>query len=110
MAEFVAEQYGMTLDELKEKTRRVHVARPRQVAMWAMRRLCPHLSNPAIARALDLLDHTTIIWGVRQIEGLRQSDKEIRDVIAAVLSNFEDEQSNDAYVVMCWVRDLPVAA
>lgn len=110
MAEFVAEQYGMTLNQLKEKTRCVHVARPRQVAMWAMRRLCPHLSYPAIAIVLDLSDHTTILHGARRIETLRKTDTEMQSVIDATMDRFEAERSADAYVVMCWARDLPVAA
>lgn len=110
MAEFVAGQYGMTLEQLKAKTRCWNVARPRQVAMWAMRRLCPHLSYPAIASVLGLSDHTTILHGDRRIEALRKTDWDMQRAIDSTLQHFEGAPSDDAYVVMCWARDLPVAA
>lgn len=53
------------------------VARPRQVAMFLMRRLCPHLSFPEIGRRLGGRDHTTILHGVRNIYKLMPLDPEL---------------------------------
>lgn len=82
----VAEHYGLSADDMRSQARYRRVARPRQVAMYAMRELCPHLSFPAIGRLLGNRDHTTILHGVRKVEALLPTNpdfaRDVRNVMA----------------------------
>ncbi len=76
--------YDVTIQDLKGPRRARRVARPRQVAMYFSRLLCPHLSLPMIGIMLGGRDHTTIMHGCRQIEGLLHYDKELAEKCQAV--------------------------
>ncbi|MGN7099329.1 helix-turn-helix domain-containing protein [Brevundimonas diminuta] len=69
MIEFVAASYDLPPAALTGDCRRSVVVRPRQFAMYAIRQLCPHLSLNLIGRALGGRDHTTILHGLRKVEG-----------------------------------------
>lgn len=88
VAAFVAAKHGMTFEGLCAPRRVRHVARPRQIAMYAIRRLCPHMSYPTIARILHKKDHTTVMHGVRKVESLIQTDYEVARVVADALAYF----------------------
>jgi len=68
----VAEQYGLTVVDLKGPARYRHIAWPRQEAMARMAR-CQRsdgkrvFSLPQIGRFLNR-DHTTVLWGIRRHE------------------------------------------
>lgn len=110
VAEFVADFYGLTMEDLRSDTRKRDVARPRQVAMFLMRELCPHLSLPAIGRLLGGRDHTTILWGVRRVEAIK-ADEDIANCIKATRKGFPRPTIfDDAFQALEWARDLPVAA
>jgi len=90
-----ASQRRITIDEIQKRVcahfdvrqndmvsaRRARaIARPRQIAMYLAKRLTPR-SLPEIGRKFGGRDHTTVIYAVRQIEKLRESDADIdRDV------------------------------
>lgn len=60
----VAEQYGLTLAELRQPTRSHRISHPRHHAMWALRET-GKFSFPWIANFFRLRDHTTVMYGVR---------------------------------------------
>lgn len=73
----VANYYEMPLEKLVTKQdRRRSVARPRQMAMYLARKLTD-LSFPEIAQEFNRRDHTTVMYAVRTIEGLRRTDDRI---------------------------------
>lgn len=110
VAEFVADFYGLTMEDLCGEIRTRDIARPRQVAMFLMRELCPHLSLPAIGRLLGGRDHTTVLWGVRRIEAL-QKDEAIGACLKASRKDFPRPSAfTDAFQALEWARDLQVAA
>ena len=80
----VAFDTKLTPAMLISQARYRQIARPRQVAMLLMRRLCPHLSFPEIGRRLGGRDHTTILHGVRKIYALLPHDAELADQINRV--------------------------
>lgn len=63
----VAEKYGLTVEQLLSRSNERRIAWPRQECMWRLRQETK-LSLPSIARALQLRDHTTVLWGVRRYE------------------------------------------
>lgn len=66
--------YSLTARDMHGDRRSRDVTRPRQLAMYLVRRLCPHMSYPQIGRMLGGRDHTTILHGVKNIEKLIQID------------------------------------
>lgn len=74
----VAEHYGIRTADILSPRRARPVARPRQIAMYLSKALT-QLSLPDIGRKFGGRDHTTIIHGVRRIEGLMNEDAALRD-------------------------------
>lgn len=79
----VAEYFGVTVDDLEGLDRHKDITLPRQVAMFLLRELCP-LSTTKIGIRLGGRDHSTVMYGQKEIEkrckedpGLRQGIKEI---------------------------------
>lgn len=91
VADFVAERHGLTFQQLISQVRVTRLARPRQIAMYVMREVCPHLSLPAIGRLLGGRDHTTILHGIQRIEALIHTDEKVLKEVWAALSHFDNE-------------------
>lgn len=88
VTDYVAQHYGLTFTQILSENRRWQIARPRQVAMYVMREVCPHLSYPAIGRLLGGRDHTTILHGVQRIEALMVTDGDLLDSVLSILRHF----------------------
>jgi chromosomal replication initiator protein len=58
----VSRFYGVSIEELKGKSRRKQIVLPRQVAMYVLRE-DSHLSTPEVGRLLNR-DHTTVLHGL----------------------------------------------
>ncbi|HSD25467.1 MAG TPA: chromosomal replication initiator protein DnaA [Solirubrobacterales bacterium] len=65
--EAVAARLGISVDELLSPNRTAPIARARQIAMYLIRELTD-LSLPAIAKAFNRRDHTTVLHAIRRIE------------------------------------------
>ena len=74
----VAQEFNITVGELKgpRRTRRISV--PRQMAMYLLRDVS-QLSFPQIGEFLGGRDHTTVMHGTTKIEKSLQSEAEIRE-------------------------------
>lgn len=86
--DYVAAIHGLTHAEMTGSCRQRRFARPRQIAMYAMHHLCPHMSYPAIAQMIGGRDHTTVMHGVRRIEVFCHTNPEISDTVEKVLARF----------------------
>lgn len=95
----VAEDTGLHVGVLLGQSRIRQVARPRQAAAYLMRRLCPHLSYPAIGRLLGGRDHTTALHAERAIIRLMPSDP----VLARLVERIEARLVSAA----CAPRNVP---
>jgi chromosomal replication initiator protein len=69
----VARHYGMTLQQLLERTRRHTVARPRQIAMFLACRMT-HASLPDIGARFGGFDHTTVMYARDRVAALMEQD------------------------------------
>jgi chromosomal replication initiator protein len=65
--EAVATRLELSVDDLLSPRRTARVARARQLAMYLTRELTD-LSLPAIARAFNRRDHTTVLHAIRRVE------------------------------------------
>lgn len=86
--EHVGARHGLDFAVMAGVARAVRITRPRQVAMYCARTLCPHVSTPMIGRLLGGRDHTTILHGIRKIESLLPVDADVREEVAQVVAHF----------------------
>lgn len=73
----VARHYGMTTQQLLERTRRHAIARPRQTAMFLACRMT-HASLPDIGARFGGFDHTTIMYARDRIAQLVEQDPVVK--------------------------------
>lgn len=71
VADTLSRRPNVTREEIFSKAREHRVSHARQEVMWLLRQACwadgaPRYSLPAIAAALGIEDHTTVLHGVRQ--------------------------------------------
>jgi len=79
----VARHYGMSVQQLLERTRRHTVARPRQIAMFLACRMT-HASLPDIGQRFGGFDHTTIMYARDRIAALVEQDANFKAEIEAL--------------------------
>lgn len=91
----IAQEYGLTMDELIGQSRSQRVAFPRQVAMYMLREES-ELSLPKIGEILGGRDHTTVMYGHEKITDLLDQDKNLRRKIV----NIQEILYSPASVVM----------
>ncbi len=71
----VARNYGIKVADIKSSRKTREVTHPRQVAMYLARKLT-RASFPEIGKAFGNKDHSTVVKGVKKMEGLLQEDVE----------------------------------
>ncbi len=64
------------------------IARPRQIAMYLAKRLTTR-SLPEIGRKFGGRDHSTVIYAVRKIEELRDTDRDIDNAVRVLMKELE---------------------
>lgn len=79
----VARHYGMTPQQLLERTRRHAIARPRQVAMFLACRMT-HASLPDIGQRFGGFDHTTIMYARDRIGALAEQDPNLKAELESI--------------------------
>jgi chromosomal replication initiator protein len=80
----VAEEFALSLHELKTKRRNKHIVMPRQVAMYLSRELTD-LSLPEIGDFFGGKDHTTVLHSYNKIKGLVGTNKPLKDRIDRII-------------------------
>ena len=76
----IAEFYGITEDEVYEKTRKKEVVKPRQIIMYILREDF-NISYPTIGEKLGGKDHTTVIHSYEKIkEDIKNDSSLIREL------------------------------
>ena len=81
--EAVAGFYSLSPEDLKGRSRTRKVVRPRQLAMHLARQET-QASLPQIGRALGGRDHTTVLYGVRQVSDRIEQDEILRREVLAI--------------------------
>jgi chromosomal replication initiator protein len=84
----VCAHFNIRQNDMVSARRARAVARPRQIAMYLAKRMTPR-SLPEIGRKFGGRDHTTVIYAVRQIEKLRESDADIDKDVRSLIRELE---------------------
>jgi chromosomal replication initiator protein len=82
----VADRFGLTPQQLKQKTNERKISYPRQVAMYIAKELT-QASLPEIGRAFGGKHHTTVLHSVTKIEALRQTDQDFNSLIHSLIDS-----------------------
>lgn len=114
VAEAVA-YYKIERAELISRRREHRIAHVRHVIMYLARELTPY-SYPHIGRVLGGRDHTTILHGVRKIQGILPNNKELAADLEAlqarIMTRAQDEfasKSRQAFALSEQVREVFIA-
>ncbi len=84
---FVARHYGLKVTEIKSRNRSRHIALPRQVAMYLLKRLTK-LSYPDIGRQFNDKHHSTVLHSVNKIEDERAKSPDFDRTIQGFIDHF----------------------
>ncbi|MCM8800753.1 MAG: chromosomal replication initiator protein DnaA [Candidatus Omnitrophica bacterium] len=76
----VAEEFGLSLQDLKTKKRNKNIVLPRQIAMYLIRELT-NLSFPEISKFFGGKDHTTIIHSYNKIKKVVLNNLDLKEKI-----------------------------
>jgi len=79
----IAQEYGISIEDLLSPSRSQRVSFPRQVAMYLLREES-ELSLPKIGEILGGRDHTTVMYGHDKITDLLERDKNLRRKIVNI--------------------------
>jgi len=79
----IAQEYGISMEDLLSHSRSQRVSFPRQVAMYLLREES-ELSLPKIGEILGGRDHTTVMYGHDKITDLLERDKNLRRKIVNI--------------------------
>ena len=83
----VCKIFNTKVSDLKTKRKNSAVVLPRQVAMFAMRKLTT-LSFPEIGTVFGGKDHSTVIHSIKKIEKLMAQDYKIKNIVDSIIQNF----------------------
>lgn len=79
----VAAKHNLQPAQLKQKSNRKEIARPRQIAMFLTRELT-QASLPEIGRAFGGKHHTTVLHSIHRIEELREHDPDLNRLVQSL--------------------------
>jgi len=79
----VADFYSLSPEDLKGRSRKQKVVKPRQIAMYLARQETK-ASLPQIGKALGGRDHTTVLYGLKKISDQTERDEMLRREVLAI--------------------------
>ncbi|MCX5894794.1 MAG: chromosomal replication initiator protein DnaA [Proteobacteria bacterium] len=83
----VCKLFNIKLVDLKNKKKNSSIVLPRQISMYAIRKLT-NLSYPEIGNIFGGKDHSTVIHSIKKIESQILKDHKIKNIIDSILKNF----------------------
>ena len=72
--DLVAEQYGISVDDISSKKKNKEIAIPRQICMYLCRKYTEY-SLKTIGDIMGNRDHTTVIHGINKVSSMLKSDE-----------------------------------
>ena len=84
----VADYYRLKPSDLKSRNSSKSISEPRQIAMYICKSLTT-ASLPEIGRRFGGKHHSTVIYSIRKIEGLRKRDSDFNTLINNLMQSFK---------------------
>ncbi len=85
----VAQYFGLDVSQVKGRSRKRDIARPRQVAMYLIREETD-ASLPQIGDLLDGRDHSTILYGCERVAELLEEDLDFQQEVTTLRQRLHD--------------------
>jgi chromosomal replication initiator protein len=82
----VAGKFNLQAAQIKQKSNRREIARPRQIAMYLSKELT-QASLPEIGRSFGGKHHTTVLHSIHRIEELRQKDTDLNRLVQSLIDS-----------------------
>ena len=86
--EATAEMFGLSIDDLRGKSRSRPLVTARQIAMYVLREMTD-FSYPAIGREFGDRDHTTVMHAVTKISKLMAERRTIYDQVTELMTRLK---------------------
>ena len=83
IVEKVAKYYGLTVVEMTGKSRVSNIKNARQVAMYLLSKELS-MSTTKIALEVGVKDHTTVMHGIKKIDGDLAENQELREQVESI--------------------------
>lgn len=93
VARFVAGLHDMTLEDLQSPNQTMEYSRPRFMAIYAIRQLCPHMSYPDIGRLFGGRDHSTAMNANKRGAELEDENEVFAWNLRKVMNHFSPDVS-----------------
>lgn len=81
----VSEKYGISVDDLKSKSRHSRVVQPRFISMYIVRKLT-EMTTSEIGREFGDRDHSTVLNAMNNVEKLMKEDQDFSEQIEEIIS------------------------
>lgn len=85
----VADYFGITQSDLRNKKRTRTVVFPRQIAMYIARELTEY-STTEIGEYFGGRDHTTVMYAIQKIESKMRTDPTLDTIIAQLIREVQE--------------------
>lgn len=86
----VAEEYGVSYDDIVSSRRNAEFVLPRQIVMYISRRLLD-ISLENVAKVLGKKDHTTVMHGAEKIDKIIKDDPEFKNRIEIIINKINPQ-------------------
>lgn len=84
----VSDKYGISVDDLKSKSRHSRVVQPRFISMYITRKLT-EMTTSEIGREFGDRDHSTVLNAMNNIEKLIKEDEDFAEQIEEIISELK---------------------
>lgn len=81
--------FGVSVLDIKSSRRTKEVILPRQIAMYLSKKMTIR-SFPSIGRLFGNKDHTTVLFGVRKIEALKETNPVVSKAISEISASLRE--------------------
>ncbi len=85
----VSRTFNVTPDQIRSKSRTAKIARARQVAFFVVRSITD-LKQEEIGQEFGGFDHTTVIYSLRKVDAMMQSDPSFKNLVNDIIKNLSD--------------------
>ena len=84
---YVADYFHVSVEDIKSEKRNSKIAYPRQISMYLIRELT-NTTLQGIGSIMGGKHHTTISYGIENIENMMNSQPEIKDTVETIKKHF----------------------
>ncbi|MBR5135314.1 MAG: chromosomal replication initiator protein DnaA [Clostridia bacterium] len=86
----VSRTFNVSVADIRSKSRTSQIARARQVAFFVVRSITG-LKQEEIGQEFGGFDHTTVLYGLRKVDTMMQTDPSFKNTVNDIIKNLSEE-------------------